>query len=404
MRGACEASERRWLAIGGWAVWAAAVLIAAACSRRSPPAGRAPEVEVASGELVLIARLLEAPDDASFLRGAERLQYLERPLPWSSGARDSGQRSANEALAERRIAPALVRAMRSKNPHVRAAAARSFGEVADLAGALVADLAELLDSEDSDVRESAAFGLCVAGPQVETVLDVIVDHLNDPELSVARNLVQALVIRGPAAKPHVLAGIASGRDGVRAGCLDAFGMIEWSAAEAGEVARLLRCPDSGLRSRVAATFGTAMQLGNIRLDAALVEMLSTALRDSEADVRSDVAAALSRSGRWGDNVVGDLVGLLSDPVPRVREAAALSIRELGARAVDLSPLTLALDDESYRVRRDASTALGKLGAGAGPAQEKLRALAQADPNEMVRKAAAKALEEVRADTQRAQSR
>ena len=111
-----------------------------------------------------------------------------------------------------------------------------------------------------------------------------------------------------------------------------------------------------------------------------------ALKDSNALVREVAARELAR--RSGKAAVDPLLRVLADENPRVREAAAIGLGEVGKVAVERLLKVLAADDP--RVREAAAMALGRVGRDAQKAIPALQqASADADPG--VRNAAAKAL-------------
>jgi len=165
---------------------------------------------------------------------------------------------------------------------------------------------------------------------------------------------------------------------------------------------LLRALEGGAPAR---RHGAALALGRLR-DARALEPLLRALRDPAWFVR---AAAADAVGAIGDaRAVGGLTDALNDRQAPVRRAAVQALGAIGsARSVEAlgralgdeersvrraavealgavggtaaaAPLARALDDPSVRV--PAVLALERLGAGARPALEALRALLHAEPD------------------------
>ncbi len=132
------------------------------------------------------------------------------------------------------------------------------------------------------------------------------------------------------------------------------------------------------------------------------------LKVNRADVQQSAAAALAALAETDPTVIPELVKLLDDktglPVGRgtiagpnsVREAVTLTLMMAGptgeAAAVEkgLPVLTAALSDPKADVRCNAASAIGRLGAKAVPAVEKLWPLAS-EPTAPVREAALRAL-------------
>ena len=103
-----------------------------------------------------------------------------------------------------------------------------------------------------------------------------------------------------------------------------------------------------------------------------------ALDDSNAQVRSAAAWALSQIGPKGGAAVPALAKALSDPSPRTRVLAALALKTIGPLAAPAVPqLIRALDDPMNYVRASAAAALGSVGpaahAAVHPLMERLMA-------------------------------
>lgn len=93
-------------------------------------------------------------------------------------------------------------------------------------------------------------------------------------------------------------------------------------------------------------------------DAVVIRRLVEALKDSDPDVRGNLAAALSRVG---PAAVDPLIEALKDRNPDRRAGAAYTLGLIGypARAA-LTPLLDLLDDPDVGVRRQASFALSRI--------------------------------------------
>jgi HEAT repeat protein len=96
--------------------------------------------------------------------------------------------------------------------------------------------------------------------------------------------------------------------------------------------------------------------------------LAALLPDSDPEVRSAAAWALSQVGAKAGSVAPEVAKLLQDPDPQVRGFAALALREMGrGAAVTIPELSAALQDPAPSVRMTAASALGSMGAAASPA-------------------------------------
>ncbi len=111
---------------------------------------------------------------------------------------------------------------------------------------------------------------------------------------------------------------------------------------------------------------TVRSIGSFREDAAgAVGELSQSLTESNVEVRSAAAWALSQIGPAGVAAVPALTTALTDPNPHVRCLAAIALREMGSRAVLAIPaLVSALGDAEPSVRAPAAQALGAIGPAA----------------------------------------
>jgi hypothetical protein len=109
--------------------------------------------------------------------------------------------------------------------------------------------------------------------------------------------------------------------------------------------------------------------------------VAAALNDSNAQVRSAAAWALSQIGVKGGAAAPALAKALSDPSPRTRELAVLALKAMGPAAAPAVPqLIRTLNDPENYVRASAAAALGALGpaahAAVHPLMERLLALTQ----------------------------
>jgi HEAT repeat protein len=97
-------------------------------------------------------------------------------------------------------------------------------------------------------------------------------------------------------------------------------------------------------------------------------VLLAAVNDTDAQVRSRAAIALGQYREHTDRVLGVLVGLMKDHVPKVRESVLVALERIVARGsaevrAILPALIAALDDPKPAVRIEACRALYMLGEG-----------------------------------------
>ena len=94
------------------------------------------------------------------------------------------------------------------------------------------------------------------------------------------------------------------------------------------------------------------------VDPAVVRRLIDALKDSDPEVRQNLAAALAKIGTPS---VEPLISALKDGVPERRAGAAYALALIGQPARAALPALLgALDDKEIEVRRQASYAISRL--------------------------------------------
>ncbi len=129
-----------------------------------------------------------------------------------------------------------------------------------------------------------------------------------------------------------------------------------------------------------------------------IPQLLAALTSSVPDVRQAAAVSLGQIGLGAIDAVPQLTSALSDSEPRVRAAAAFSLSAFGPYAMEAVPaLRAALSDEFSAVRTRAAFALGQIGSAARRAGEELARLVS-DPDVSVRRNSASALGGIGADT------
>ncbi len=129
-----------------------------------------------------------------------------------------------------------------------------------------------------------------------------------------------------------------------------------------------------------------------------VPQIVQALQDADAGVRQAAAVTLGQIGLGAIDAVPQLTSALSDTDPRVRAAAAFALSAFGPYAMEAVPaLRAALSDELPTVRTRAAFALGQIGPAARRAGEELARLVS-DPDVSVRRNSASALGGIGADT------
>jgi HEAT repeat protein len=234
------------------------------------------------------------------------------------------------------IVPALVRALDDADPGVGFAAARALRALGDRAGdARVAVLEFLRRHPTLNISGTAEIGI----DPLQTAL-----ASSDPAIRrLAAQTLAGMGARASDAAASLTKAIDDPSPDVRASALDAL-------AAAGPPA-----------------------------DAA--PKLRDAVAAPEPAVRAAAARAMGRLTAPGDDVVGDLLKCLTDPVGDVRAEAAIAIGRLASDAARCVPaLVVLLDDADLRARASAAQAIGAFGTAARDAASDLRrSLAHGDP-------------------------
>lgn len=290
------------------------------------------------GLCTLLSLLPSLPDAAS----------MERVLPFLGSTDEEVRGEAADALARAAegagARPRLARAL--EDPALRLGAVIALGR---LPGGACDILAALLDDPDPAVRTAAAEGVarCPA-PEVEAQIGDALDRERDGKVRHA--LVAALgAIGGPAAATR-LAGLATDAD-------------------------------------PATRFAAVRALGRSGAPEALSPLLEAL---AEGDVPLQVAA-LEAIGELGDARGGEaLARRMDEPEREVRRAAAAALQQAAPPAA-AGRLREALGDPDWRIRLAAARALARIAPpGVQQALERTR---EADPDPLVRQAAAQALGE-----------
>ncbi|MBN2122032.1 HEAT repeat domain-containing protein [Candidatus Micrarchaeota archaeon] len=263
---------------------------------------------------------------------------------------------AAESLRDARdssLAPKLIGAMESHNPHVRANAAKALGGM-DFPTVPLA-LAVVLKDESPIVRAeaAAAFGeLRVPPPEIAPLITA----LNDPVAKVRKNAAWALGELGDSRADSPLIGALKDEDAeVVLACCDALAKLVSSKAVP-HLSKLLNGANTKFRD------DAAYALKEIGEPAA--KTFVAALKDGNEELRAISAEALGKIGcHYG---LSALVNSLYDDSPKVRAAAAEalgkinSVNSFGKKANSAIPrlIDLLLDGDEDVVVHSAHTLSG----------------------------------------------
>ena len=263
-----------------------------------------------------LARAAADPDVAVRMSAISGLrQVLQQRSTWRTellpGAFDMGAAMAD---AQR----ALLHAAADAQELVRTEAAGALGTftASETAEALV-NLA--LADESQSVRETATGALAQAPiPHVGRLLAAALEDAGEQRR--ARAVAVLAVSGGPGTGRFIIEALHDPSASVRAAALAALARSQASAPAESLIAEL-RNPDARIRATVAARLGRERS-------PECVEALAHALGDPEEEVRVNAINALGNTGRLARRHEGAMTARITDPSPRVREAAAAALRTL----------------------------------------------------------------------------
>jgi HEAT repeat protein len=242
-------------------------------------------------------------------------------------------------------APALVEAIDDENDRVRAEAVQALGKIGQVAAeAAVPGLIGALDDKDAAVGALAAEALGRMGESADEAIPALVDSLSHLNPQVRLNAAEALGKLGPA-----------------------------SAAARASLERATSDEDGGVRCQA------ILALGKIGIgEPSSITFVLAGFADDDPLVR---AAAVTTSGLWNvqdDAVLKGLNALLDDPNDQVKIEVTLVLPKLaGSTPEVIEGLSRQLlKDDSAAIQASAALALGKLGRAAVEAGEPLLRVSQ----------------------------
>ncbi len=251
----------------------------------------------------------------------------------------------------------LTAALKSKQPKLRAVAARGLADLHPAPETILPTIKEMLEGSDRESSNQALEALASLG---EAAVPTAIDELKHEELRPALESILGHI--GPAAGRAVpaLVDVLKSDRHVRARCeaLIALGAIGAGAADAvPAVAECLNDPNEKV------CYSACYALGRIGPTAIGAKLeLQKKLGDSDDFVALAAAWALAQIDPQCSQVAAKSVPLLikglADPEPKVRIEAAAALRNIGPLAKDAVPaLKMALNDKDESVRDTASAAL-----------------------------------------------
>jgi HEAT repeat protein len=167
---------------------------------------------------------------------------------------ESIRRTAAEALGkigDHRAISSLTQSLRDREPGVRAAAARSLGQLSPLEESTSAMLVELIRDTDAGVRQAAVQALGNADT-IHTLVPRLVELTAHPEPAIRRAAVQTLLLAEADTASSALVALATDNDAViRQTAVAALGEFGERRARPVLRDRLLHDPAPGVRAEAA---------------------------------------------------------------------------------------------------------------------------------------------------------
>ncbi len=288
-----------------------------------------------------------------------------------------------------RSVPALIRALKSGKPEVRADAARRLGEMGPEAAPAVPSLVEALKDRNVSVfraagdalvhfstesapaltamgRDPSAWVRCRA---VETLgrfasspelVPVFMKAMEDHDQCVHDKAVDALGRAGGPAVPSLVGSLKSPNPAMRRAASEALSRMPAETREraAFPIIQQLRGKDEYSRGEA------ELLLSEMGRPAA--PSLIPLLDDPEADLRRRAVVILGRIGVADDAVVKGLTARLADSDRLVRLNTAMSLGELGETDARVLPILLMrlTSEKSSEIRRGLIASIGNMGLSA----------------------------------------
>jgi len=297
------------------------------------------------------------PDDKTVAQWADQLNSKEFRQQWYA-AYDLGTLGPQAAQAVPAL-HALLDVKSGANEYARSMAAWALGRIGSAAAGQIPFLIETMRSTKLlAVRRSTAEALGTFGDAAKPAVSELLKMLNNEDEISRVNAAVALwkVDRHPAAMPALL--------------------------------EMLRHGDTSQ------SYAVAVALGQMENEAETVApALIEAFHSPSADVRRAAARSLGQLGKAAFPAITKAKAL-QDPDVEARRTVVEALGWMGPVAVP--PLVFAMNDTSPVVRRSAARALGDLGVEAKSARAVLEAAAS-DPQEDVRAAAGRALQQIRGE-------
>ena len=257
----------------------------------------------------------------------------------------------------------------------------------------VKKLIQGLKSDETRVRVVAAKGLHQLNAPPELVAPQLIAAANDPDPSVLANVLDALASLGPTVLDRAVPALK--KPEVRE---IAVAVISRLGSQAGSaVPGLLDAIDPD-----APEFNSQVHHAFAEIGAAtpeVIQYLTKALKSSNEEIRHSAIYALGRLGPKAAAATDSLKELTDsdnsfDPVAAAWALVQIHPQDQKIAKMVIPHLTKGLENDDAIIRVASANALGQIGAAASEATDKLKSLADDDPNPAVREAAEVALESI----------
>jgi HEAT repeat protein len=313
------------------ALWRAASDKTAAAALRSALKDPAPAVRADAAE-ALVGSDLASPDDLAAL--TPMLQDPEPTVPGSAAlaiywicARSGGK--AKGAV------PALVKAIRHRDPVVRRRSVSALAGIGPDAKSALPEVIRAIQDPDFGTRKGAAWAVGKIGTDDRSVVAAAAAALGDPAAGVRMEAAYTLGRAGPAARPALEALLRATRD---------------PSLEVRVAGRLACWRITGEKVHVGLAMTEALgvepsRAGDVvfflaEFGASSVPIILELLSSPTAEIRYVAALGLALIEPPDERAVPPLVRALEDPDPRVRKAAAEALDAIdpkGAKRAAIKP-------------------------------------------------------------------
>jgi HEAT repeat protein len=292
-------------------------------------------------------------------KSLERLD-LGMPLPTTSGWIAARGLSDRAGIALVKIGapavPGIVTLLKGQNEDHIKDAAWILEQMGSKAKAAVPELAKHLTDEKGDVRERVAVSLGRIGPEARAALPMLAKAMKDGEWKVRVRAAAAMIQidpKSPKAFAVLIDALKNKDKDMRESAAEALGEIG-AEAEPAVPALAAALSDKEASVRTAAVYS----LDSIGPRAkAAAPALAAALKDKSVGFRRMAVIALSHF-RDDEGSVSALIEVLTDKCDEVRDFAVLGLIKRGKKAKAAIPaLTKALEDPNQLVRKHAAIAI-----------------------------------------------